>query len=105
MLASSAKKTIRLKVDAELKQQASELFASYGVTLTTAITIFLRQSVVEGGIPFKVADPFWSEHNQSVLAESIRELTDGRGPERDPSVTKGDASEPCPHPVRVLADR
>lgn len=83
MDATTTKEPIRANVDSELKRQASELFARYGMTLTTAITIFLRQSVVEGGIPFKVADPFWSESNQAALAESIGELEGGRGRERE----------------------
>lgn len=83
MNAITTKEPIRANVDSELKRQASELFARYGMTLTTAITIFLRQSVVEGGIPFKVADSFWSESNQAALAESIGELEGGRGRERE----------------------
>ena len=48
------KTTICIRIDAELKNQAEELFSKLGMNLTTAVTIFVRQSVREGRIPFEV---------------------------------------------------
>lgn len=42
-----------MNIDDELKQQASELYDQLGMTLTTAITVFLKQSVREGRMPFQ----------------------------------------------------
>ena len=45
---------VTLRVDEDLKKQAETLFSELGLNLTTAFNIFLRQSVREQQIPFKV---------------------------------------------------
>lgn len=46
---------VTLRVDEDLKKQADTLFAELGLNLTTAFNIFLRQSVREQQIPFRVS--------------------------------------------------
>ena len=46
-----------IKIDPELKEQAQDLFESLGMNLTTAVNIFLRQSVREQAIPFRIGEP------------------------------------------------
>ncbi len=46
---------VTLRVDEDLKRQADALFSELGLNLTTAFNIFLRQSVREQQIPFKVS--------------------------------------------------
>lgn len=46
---------VTLRVDGELKKQADALFAELGMNLSTAFNIFLRQSVREQQLPFKVS--------------------------------------------------
>lgn len=46
--------SMNLRVDKDLKQDAEKLFANLGMNMTTAINIFLKQSVRDQGIPFKV---------------------------------------------------
>ncbi len=43
-----------ISLDPELKKEAVELFASFGLDLSTAIGMFLSQSVREGKIPFEI---------------------------------------------------
>lgn len=47
-------KTINLniRVDEELKRKAEALFTELGLNMSTAMNIFLRNSVRYGGIPF-----------------------------------------------------
>lgn len=45
---------ISIRMDAELKSQADELFNELGMNLSTAFNIFVRQSLREGCIPFKI---------------------------------------------------
>lgn len=45
---------VTLRVDEDLKKQAEALFCELGLNLTTAFNIFLRQSVREQQIPFRV---------------------------------------------------
>ena len=50
-----AKVSTNISLDADLKRQSQELLSDLGLDLTTAITIFLRQTVREQGIPFKIS--------------------------------------------------
>ena len=43
-----------VRIDPELKRQAEALFNDLGMNLTTAITVFFRQSVRENRIPFEI---------------------------------------------------
>lgn len=50
---------ISLRVENELKSDAERVFDEIGMSMSTAITIFLKRVVRENGIPFDVsADPF-----------------------------------------------
>lgn len=46
---------ISIRMDAELKSKADELFAEFGMNMTTAFNIFVRQSLREGRIPFEIS--------------------------------------------------
>lgn len=43
---------IQLRVDDDLKQQATKVFEELGLDLSTAIRIFLKRSVMKNGLPF-----------------------------------------------------
>lgn len=45
---------VTIRVDQDLKEQADRLFEELGMSFTTAVNVFLKQSIREGGIPFKV---------------------------------------------------
>ena len=46
--------TINIRVEESVKQQASKLFDELGLDMTTAMNLFLRQSIQYGGIPFEI---------------------------------------------------
>lgn len=58
-----------IKIDPELKRQAQALFNEMGMTLTTAINIFLKQAVRENAIPFKVGLNVPNEETLVAIAE------------------------------------
>lgn len=43
---------LQIRVDEELKNQANAVYNEIGIDLSTAIRMFLKKSVLEGGIPF-----------------------------------------------------
>ena len=49
-----AKVSTSISIDADVKAQAQALFADLGLDLSTAINIFLRQSIRENCIPFSI---------------------------------------------------
>ena len=45
---------LNIRIDADLKKQAEEIFNELGLTMSTALTVFLRQAVRSNGIPFEM---------------------------------------------------
>lgn len=45
---------INLRIDSEIKKQAEAMFADMGLTMSTAINIFIRQALRQGKIPFEI---------------------------------------------------
>ena len=50
----SSTTNITIRMDKQLKKNAEEMFNNFGMNLSTAIQIFLRQSLREGKIPFEI---------------------------------------------------
>jgi DNA-damage-inducible protein J len=44
--------SVNIRIDSEVKAQAQKIFAEFGLDMTTAINMFLRQAIRERGIPF-----------------------------------------------------
>jgi DNA-damage-inducible protein J len=47
-----ASTTINIRTDSEIKHQAQRIFESLGLDMTTAVNIFLRQTVRQQDMPF-----------------------------------------------------
>lgn len=45
---------INIRVDENLKKEADQLFSDFGLSMSTAITMFLKSAVSNGGIPFEI---------------------------------------------------
>ena len=70
---------LSIRVNRELKENAETLFGELGMTLTTALNVFMRQAVRQGGIPFAVqVDPFFSEKNLAHIRRVAADMDAGR---------------------------
>ena len=69
---------VTIRLDREIKENAEKLFNDFGMNLSTAFNIFVRQALRQGKIPFEIYDPFYSENNQARLARSIANAEAGR---------------------------
>ena len=49
-----SKVSTNISIDAETKAKAQVMLADLGMDLSTAVNIFLRQMLYEGGIPFSI---------------------------------------------------
>ena len=78
-----ATSTLQIRIDSDLRKEADELFAHAGLDMSSAVRLFLRQSVIRRRLPFEVIsenpDSFWSETNQRILRESIESIERGEG--------------------------
>jgi len=71
---------VSVRMDRDLKNQADDFFSSVGLTMSSAVSVFVRQCLRKGKIPFEIeADPFYSESNQARLRESIAKAERGEG--------------------------
>lgn len=61
---------INVRIDPETKSSAEELFSSFGITITDAINIFLRKSIMEGGLPFEMKQPRYNVETEAAMNEA-----------------------------------
>jgi DNA-damage-inducible protein J len=70
---------LSIRINRNLKENAEALLGELGMNMTTALNIFLRQVVRQGGIPFPVQiDPFYSEKNLAHLRRVAADMDAGR---------------------------
>ena len=70
---------INLRIDDVVKRNAEQVCADIGLSLSTAINIYLKKLGREKRIPFEVtADPFYSDENMARLREAIRSVETGK---------------------------
>ena len=71
-----ANAVLQTRVDLEMKKEAEDLFESLGLDLTTAIRLFLKQSINQKRIHFEIVPP-QEEFSESTLAaiEEARKIS------------------------------
>lgn len=70
---------VNFRIDDTLKTKAEGVCSSLGLSMSTAINIFLTKLANEKRIPFEVSiDPFYSDENMSRLKKSIENLNTGK---------------------------
>lgn len=62
----------QIRIDTNLKQEATELFSNLGLDMSSAVTLFLRQCILHDGLPFKVEMPRYSDRLLSAMEEAKR---------------------------------
>jgi DNA-damage-inducible protein J len=69
--------TISARIDSKLKTQAENLFNELGMNMSTAITVFLKQSVRLRRIPFEIALDTPNAETLAAMAEA-NEIASGK---------------------------
>ena len=59
-----------MRINPEVKQSAEALFASYGLTLTDAVNVFIRQSLNSNGLPFLLSP----ENEEQLKTKAMKRL-------------------------------
>ena len=86
--------SMNIRMDADVKRQAQELFSEFGLDMTTAINVFLRQAIRERSLPFRVSltpqksrivddDVFFSGANLARLEHSLAQARAGKVTEHE----------------------
>lgn len=82
---------ISLRVDDDVKRGAEQALDDIGLSMSTAINIFLRKVARERRMPFELsADPFYSESNMAHLRRGIAAFNAGKGVEHEPIEADGE---------------
>ena len=62
-----AMSNINIRIDAEKKAKAQELFSSLGMDMSTAINLFIQQAIEFNGIPFVIRK--YNSETEAAFAE------------------------------------
>lgn len=62
----------QIRIDADIKKQATELFSDLGLDMSGAVNLFLHQCVLRGGLPFSVEMPRYSQRTLDAMEEARR---------------------------------
>lgn len=79
---------ITIRMDSQLKKQGEELFSDMGLSMTAAITAFVKQAVREQGFPFKLTRNFDSK----IDSRAVRAVKEIEEMERNPEKYKSYSS-------------
>lgn len=58
------------RVEPELKEQAEDILQQLGIPMSNAVGMFLKQIVLQKGIPFEMKLPRTEPHNTSLLLKN-----------------------------------
>ena len=66
---------VQVRIDDELKKQATAVYEALGIDLSTAVRMFLKRSVIVNGVPFNMTLPK-SDYKAERAARAMQELSD-----------------------------
>ena len=73
--------SINVRVEPEAKLQFEDFCNQIGMSMSTAINVFIKATLRAKKIPFEIAaapDPFYSEENMKRLEHSTKQLESGQ---------------------------
>lgn len=70
---------INFRIEEDVKENAERALKAMGLTMSSAITMFLVKVGREQRIPFEItADPFYSEDNMRYLEQLMLDIKEGK---------------------------
>jgi DNA-damage-inducible protein J len=61
---------LNIRIDPNIKQEAESLYNDFGITISDAVNIFLRQSLRVGGLPFEMRQPRYNAETEAAMKEA-----------------------------------
>jgi len=71
-MAQSNMTNMNIRTDKDIKAAAERIYEELGLNLSTAVNIFLRQTIRENGIPFELKLDVPNETTAAAIAEGRR---------------------------------
>jgi len=75
-MTKSARKQTSIKVDPVAWENAKEIFAGYGISVSDAINIFLHKVQKVGGLPFEMREQEYKEPTKEEILEGLKEAVE-----------------------------
>lgn len=72
----STQTNLNIRTDAEVKSAAEKIFEALGLNMSTAVNIFLRQAIRQGGLPFEVKLDIPNETTAAAIEEGCTLMHD-----------------------------
>ena len=69
--------SLNIRIDPNTKYAAEKLYESFGITITDAVNMFLRQSLNVGGLPFELKQPRYNAETEAAIQEA-RDIMSGK---------------------------
>lgn len=68
---------INIRTDPKTKQAIESLYSSFGITVSDAVNIFFRKSLMEGGLPFEMKQTRYNADTEAAMHEADN-IVDGK---------------------------
>ena len=68
---------INIRIEPDIKAQAEAVYGSFGISVTDAINVFLRASIMDGGFPFQPHRPRYNNTTLQAMQEA-RDIMAGK---------------------------
>lgn len=63
---------VQIRIDRDIKEEASTLFSRLGLDMSGAVNMFLHQCVLRNGLPFPVEMPHYNQSTLDAVKETRR---------------------------------
>ena len=61
---------INIRTDAETKKSIEKLYAAFGISISDAVNIFFKKSLMQNGLPFEMQLPRYNAETIAAMEEA-----------------------------------
>lgn len=81
----SSTEYLQVRLDSKFKKEIESLFDELGLSLTQAVRLFLKQALLQRGLPFRVAVPeeMVTPEEEKAIGKALQEIKEGKYTEVD----------------------
>lgn len=72
--------SVTIRMDSKIKEEAQNLFAQLGMDMSTAINVFLKQSLLHRGLPFDISLNVPNDVTAAAIEEGRKLAADSTTP-------------------------
>jgi DNA-damage-inducible protein J len=62
--------SLHIRIEPEIKREAEGMFSKFGITISDAVNMFIKQSLFVGGFPFELRQPRYNIETEAAIKEA-----------------------------------